>query len=133
MGKRDRERFAQTGKVHRNGQIMDISETQKRVLVRAGTKGLQAMNTGNQIKTLSDSLHSGRLSPAKLCEALVDNAHREMKKGADKLRKQGKAVTVEALLEEYHKDISFQGLADEVGLTEQYFANLAKGELTNEN
>lgn len=134
MGKRDRERFEQTGKVFRGGVLVDmskanqISDEDRGRMRQRGYSALQAMDTGNQIKVLRDSLHLGKLSPAKLRKALEDNAHKEMRKGADKLRKKGKPVTVNALLEEYRKDRDFRELAIEVGLNEEWFIALANKE-----
>jgi len=135
MGKKDRERFGQTGKVFRNGEIVDapkvreVSDVERERMQRVGFKVLQAMGTGNQIKVLRDSLHQGRLKPDKLREALEDNAYKEMRKGADKLRKKGKPATVGALLEEYHKNKDFGELATEVGLDEAWFVALAEKEI----
>ena len=139
MGKKDRLRFEQTGKVFRNGELVDapkvreFSVAQRERMQKAGQKELQSMGTSNQIKVLRDSLHEGRLKPDKLRKALEDNAYKEMKKGADKLRKKGKPVTVDALLEDYDKDKDFQQLADEVGLDRTWFVVLAEKEALNEN
>lgn len=136
MGKKDRERFEQTGKVFRGGVMVSISEANRisdadrERIHQRGYNALQALNTSNQIKVLRDSLHLGKLSPGKLRKALEDNAHKEMQKGADKLRKKGKPVTVDTLLEEYHKDRDFQELATEVGLNEEWFIALANKECT---
>lgn len=139
MGKRDRMRFEQTGKVFRDGELRDapktreVSVAERERMQRVGQRELQSMSTDNQIKVLRDSLHEGRLKPDKLRKALEDNAYEEMRKGADKLHKKGKPVTVVALLEEYHKDKDFQQLATEVGLDEAWFVALAEKETVNEN
>ena len=134
MGKRDRERFASTGMVYRNGVLVDaaktrdVSEADRERMQKVGYNALQAMNTGNQVKVARDSLRQGKLSPGMLRKALEDNAPKEMKKGADKLRKKGKAVTIDALLEEYRNDRDFRELATEVGLDEAWFIALAEKE-----
>lgn len=139
MGKEDRLRFEQTGKVFRNGGLVDapkareVSDAERERMQRAGQKELQSMNTGNQIKVLRDSLHGGQLKPDKLRKALEDNAYKEMRKGVQKLHKKGKPVTVDALLEEYNKDEAFQQLADEVGLGRVWFVALAEREMLSEN
>lgn len=139
MGKKDRERSEQTGKVFRNGKLVDVpvvrevSDAERGRMQQRGLKVLLTMDTSNQIKVLHDSLHQGRLKPDKLRKSLEDNACKEMRKGADKLRRKGKPVTVDALLEEYHKDKDFQKLASEVGLDEAWFVALAEKEIASEN
>ena len=139
MSKKDRVRAEQTGKVFRNGGLVDapkarkVSDAERERMQRVGYDKLQAMSTGNQIQVLRDSLHQGRLKPDKLRKALEDNAYKEMRKGADKLRKKGKPMTADALLEEYHKDKDFQELANEVGLDEAWFIALAEKEIASEN
>lgn len=131
MGRRDRERFQQTGKVFRGGSMVDVKGIPEKTHERmqnVGESALQAMSTGNQVKVLRDSLYQGRLSPGKLRRTLEANAPKEMRKGADKLRKKNKPVTVDALLEEYRRDMAFKALAEEVGLPESYFIALAERE-----
>ena len=139
MSKRDRERTQQTGRVFRSGEMVsvpkgrEVSDADRERMQQVGHNTLQAMRTNDQIKVLRDSLHQGRLSPSKLRKALDDNAHKEMRKGADKLRKKGNPVTVDVLLKEYHKDRDFRELATEVGLDEAWFVALAKKEILNAN
>lgn len=139
MGKRDRLRFGQTGKVFRGGTLVDapkvreISDAERERMRKAGYDKLQSMGTDNQIKVLRDSLYEGRLKPEKLRKALEDNACYEMRKGAEKLRKKGKVVTVDALLEEYHGSGEFRDLATQVGLDEAWFVALAEKEIVSEN
>jgi len=131
MGRKDRERVQQTGKAHRGGSVVtvkDIPKVEQDRMQRVGESALQAMNTGNQVKVLRDSLHLGKLSRGKLRKTLEDNAPKEMRKGAEKLRKKNKPVTVDALLEEYRKDTAFKALAEEVGLDEAWFIALAEKE-----
>ena len=139
MSRQDRERFKQTGKVFRNGALVDapvvdapkvreVSDADRDRMQRVGYNTLKTMSTSNQIEVLRDSLHQGRLSSSKLRKALEDNAYKEMRKGADKLRKKNKPVTVDVLLEEYRKDRDFRELAAEVGLDEAWFIALAEKE-----
>jgi hypothetical protein len=129
--KKDRERFAQTGMVFRNGELVSAPAVVDDRAKRVGMAYLQRSSTSNQVKFLADSLHSGRLSTHNLKKSLEDNAHREMTKGADKLTKNGKQITVDTLLEEYRNDTEFKTLANEVGLDEQWFIGLAEREINN--
>ena len=139
MSKRDRMRAEQTGKVFRNGEeveapiVREVSDAERKRMQQRGEDELQKMGTDNQIKVLRDSLHEGLLKPGKLREALMDNAYKEMRKGADKLRKKGKPVTVDNLLEEYRKNEEFRELATEVRLDEAWFIALAEKEIAGEN
>ncbi len=123
MSSRDRERFERTGQVFRGGKLVDVAVAQK-----VGAKVLQHYSTDKKVEFLSESLRVGKLSPSKLRESLERFAPREMRKGADKLIKKGKAVTVDNLLEEYHKDNRFQKVASDVGLDESWFVALAERE-----
>jgi len=133
MGKRDRERFEQTGKVFRNGEMVNISDVDRERIHRKGYSALQAMSTSNQIKVLRDSLHQGLLKPDKLRKTLENNAYKEMRKGADKLRKKNKLVTADTLLKDYYESDDFRKLAAEVGLDEAWFIALAEKECESEN
>lgn len=122
MGRRDRERIA---------RIIAGQETPRAKLAMERVKNtavhsLQRFSTSNQIKFLADSMHQGRLPASQLRDALKSNARKEMHKGAEKLAKKKKEVTVDKLLEEYRKDKEFQKLADEVGLDEAFFIRLAE-------
>ena len=134
MSNKDRKRAETTGLVFRDGKYVDateareLSDKEKATIHQVGYSAMQAMGTGNQVKLLRDSLRLGKLSPAKLRDALENNAPKEMRKGAEKLRKQGKPVTVDALMTEYRKDRDFRELAAEVGLDENWFIELAKKE-----
>jgi len=52
-----------------------------------------------------------------------------MRKGVERLVKEGKTPTVELLLEDYRREKSFQRLAASVGLDKQWFINLAESEI----
>ena len=121
MGIRDRLRKARI----LAGEEKPISECDRDRMQKAGVATLQRSSTPSQIGFLADSLHSGRLTPEKLRKALGNNAGAEMHKGARLLAKKKKAVTVDALLEEYRHDEAFRNLAAEVGLGEDWFVKLA--------
>ena len=122
MGRRDRERVQRI----LEGKETPFANSVREHMRSTGVAAIRASSTSNQVKFLADSLHSGRLSPSKLRKALEDNAHKEMRKGADKIIGKGKPLTVDALLEEYRKDKEFQALATEVGLNEEWFIRLAE-------
>ena len=136
MGRKDRDRFEKTGKVFRDGVLVavtrEVSDSDRERMQRVGNKSLQSMGTNKQVKVLHDSLLQGRLGQDKLRKEIETNAHKEMRKGADKLRKKGKVVTVDALLEEYRKETAFRELASKVGLGEEWFIDLAEKECSNE-
>lgn len=129
MSKKDRERAAQTGMVFRDGQLVDAKSVQR--MQKTGVRLLERLGTRDQIKVLRDSLHTGRITAGKLKKELESNAYKEMEKGARKLAKKHKDVTVDALLKEYRDDKNFQSLADEVGLTEEFFIGVAETECRN--
>lgn len=135
MSKRkDRERV-EAGMRHRNGSIVSAEEARKvdkerQQMERVGVATIQAASTSSQVQIMSEALRTGRLSHSKLREALEENAPKEMSKGAGKLAKKGKPITVDALLEEYRGDKAFQKLASEVGLNETYFIELAEREIS---
>lgn len=124
MGKRNRERIARI----LAGKESALSARVKETMVSAGVSTVEKYSVDKQIQFLADALHEGRLSPNKLRRELERNAPLEMRKGADKLIKQGRAINVDALLMEYRSSEGFQELATEVGLNQQWFTELAKQE-----
>jgi hypothetical protein len=124
--RKDRER-AEKGLLFRDGKLVDPKVADK--MRSVGAAALKAMPTVNQIGVLANRLHSGKMSHDQLRKALEGGAPSEMRKGADKLIRQNKVLSVDALLEEYHNDKEFQALAAEVGLDESYFVNLAEQEI----
>ncbi len=121
MGKSHRERLARI----LAGKETPIANKVRETITNVGVATVKTYSTSNQIKFLADSLHSGRLTNNKLRLALGDKSPEEMHKGALKLRDKSRAITVDALLEEYRGDKAFQELAAEVGLDEGYFEKLA--------
>lgn len=125
MGKRDRERIARI----ESGIIKPISEKTRERVVKAGTSILKHLSFNSQVNVLAESLRTGRMSREYLQSVLKENAPSEMRKGIIKLNNKGQALTVDNLLKEYRSDKGFQDLANEVGLSEQYFVDLATSEL----
>ena len=119
MGKRDRE--------HREGVTAGSEDPIRHEKVTdAIIDILQKQTTDKQIGVLEESLSSGKLQNSKLKKALESSAPTEMRKGIYKLIKRGKIPTVDLLLEEYHREKSFQRLATSVGLDEIWFVKLAE-------
>lgn len=127
MGRRDRERVA---RIQAGEEKPMSTRTQERV-EKVGTAYLQRLSTSSQVQFLADSLHSGKLPPNRLRKELMNNAPKEMNKGAKKLIKQGKTPTIDLLMKDYWEDKAFQALASEVGLDEEWFVELAKQEVEN--
>jgi len=124
MSRRDRERIARI----EAGEELSISAAARDRATQAGVSAVQHFSASKQVQFLADSLHSGHMTPSSLRKALEKNAPAEMRKGADKLIKKNRPVTIEALLEDYHKDKLFQATAAEVGLDEAWFTILAERE-----
>ena len=124
MGRRDRERKARILLGEESPRAVQAREA----VARLGVTTIQAYSTSNQVKFLHDSLHAGKLSAKQLRKVLADKAPGEMSKGARKLAKKNKPVTVDALMGEYRGDKAFQELATEVGLDEDWFVALAATE-----
>lgn len=129
MGKKSREAREQAeagGQVFRDGQWVDAGKIEK--MQERGVGKLKKMSTGGQVGVLSESLRTGKLSADELRYELETNAKKEMRKGAEKFRRKGKAVTVENLLEDYYEHEDFRELAASVGLDEAWFIKLAEEE-----
>ena len=131
MGSQNRKRAQATGKVFRDGHLVDQKKIPTFAIkgaIKAGIAALKHESTPNQIQALSDSTRTGGLSPSRLRRALEDNAPKEMRKGDAKLAKKGTQPTVDLLLEEYRADQGFQNMAANVGLDESWFIKLAEAE-----
>ena len=109
-------------------KMKELNNAQREKVAKTAVGALQRQSTNKQVSFLSGALAEGRLSPGRLLQLLEDNAYKEIRKGADKLVKQGKTPTVDLLLAEYHKEKDFKKLAASVGLDESWFVNLAKEE-----
>jgi len=98
-------------------------------LTGIAVSAIQRQSTDKQVDFLHGAIAENRLSHSKLRQQLETNAPKEMRIGILKLLKKGLAPTVDLLLEEYHREKSFQKLAASVGLTEEWFIKLAETEI----
>ena len=92
---------------------------------RQAVSGLKKLSTEDQIALLSQSLDKGWLSTRELRRQLERNAPNEMRKGRDRILREGKTPTVDLLLEEYRSS-GLKPLAERVGLDEAWFVALAE-------
>lgn len=122
MGRRNRERVERVMAGDESGKV-------RHGIVGKTVGALQALSTKRQIEFLSESLRTGRLRPEALRSQLMANAYTEMRKGIKKLGREGRDITVDALLESYHSEVEFRELAEKVGLDEAFFVNVAKNEM----
>jgi hypothetical protein len=106
-----------------------ISEGQRQKLVEKGVKTIQNASTPKQIDFIENAVKSGGATYSRMGTILRQNAPIEMRKGIAKFAKEGRPLTVDALLEDYRSDKSFQKLALNAGCDEQYFIDLAEQEL----
>lgn len=87
----------------------------------------------NQLTFLQGALDKGLVTDDAVKTAIMNEAPKNMHKGARKLRDEGKEITVETLLrngdDSYYDQPDFQKLAERVGLGEEYFKNLARQEV----
>ncbi len=113
-------------------KMKEMNNAQREQVAKTAVGALQHQSTNKQVSFLSGALAEGKLSSGRLRQTLEDNARKEMRKGADKLVKQGKTPTVDLLLVEYHKEKDFQRLATSVGLDESWFMKLAEEECSRE-
>ena len=124
MGRRNRLRVARI----MAGEEVAISARNRDRIKGAGVSFLQKQSTSKQVRFLSESLDSGSLTLASLKKAVGDNTPDQMKKGAEKLAKKKKAVTVDALMKEIREEKGFLELMARVGLDEQWFVSRAEAE-----
>ena len=122
MGRRGKERLQRI----LSGEEKSISEQKRGELAKEAVSILQRQSADKQVDFLNTAIGEGRLGHSKLRRTLETNAPKEMRKGIEKLVKQGKVPTVDLLLEEYRREKSFQKLAGSVGLTEEWFIILAE-------
>ncbi len=101
--------------------------------VTSAVKALQRRSTESQVDFLSKALDRGRLSESTLRYELETTAVKEMRRGIERFARQGTPLTVDLLLGEYDSEPSFQALAARVGLTRDWFADLAEREIAGWN
>lgn len=137
MGNRKNRERAESGQLFRDGKLVDksevvrpVSESERLDMHNRGEKKLRSMGTNKQIHMLAESLRTGRISRDYLRSALEKGAREEMAKGARRLRRKNREVTVEALLHEYResKNWELRELSDKVGLGEDWYIRLAEAE-----
>jgi ribosomal protein L17 len=109
-------------------KMKEMSRERQEQAAKTAVKTLQHQSTDKQVSFLSDALAESRLEAGKLQQTLEANARKEMRKGVDKLIRQGKTPTVDLLLAEYRREKKFQALAASVGLQESWFVALAESE-----
>ncbi len=126
MGKKDKERFEKTGMVFRDGKLVRQEVIEK--VAKVAVVVLQSQSVSNHVKFLSEALDEGRLSADKLRKSIEGEAPRNMRSGAKKIIKAGKALTVDSLLTDYYNEDGFRALATRVGLDEAWFRRLAESE-----
>ena len=95
-----------------------------RVKQRAVDK-LKRKDLATQVAFLHEALDKGMLSARELRRQIERNAVREMASVAKKRAASGEALTVEALLGDYNEHPEFKRLAERVGLTEEWFKDMA--------
>lgn len=122
MGKRNRERIARI----KAGKETSISESERKLAGKMIKTTLSQGSTSAQINRLRSLLNTGALSANKLKETIMDNAPKEMEKGIKKGIKEKKEITVEFLMKDFYKEAGFRGLCQEIGLSKDYFIDLAK-------
>ncbi len=126
MGKKDQERFEKTGMVFRDGKFVRQEVIEK--VAKVAVVVLQSQSVSNHVKFLSDALDERRLSADRLRKAIESEAPGNMRSGAKKIIKAGKALTVDSLLTDYYNEDGFRALATRVGLDEAWFRRLAESE-----
>jgi hypothetical protein len=85
---------------------------------------LNRASTQDQIEALNGTVASS--NPNKLRRALESKAPGEMDKAIRKFQKEGKPVTVESLTDEIRSTPGFLSMCERVGLTLEWFEQLAK-------
>src|SRR5512147_822695 len=103
-----------------------MTQEDKEKLAQKVANKVQSQDTTSQIRYLASALDKGLVSKMKLREALDKGCRKSMADGKAKMIQEGKTPTVELLLEEYYKDKQYKELTERVGLTEDWFINLAK-------
>lgn len=124
MGKR-REKHRQ--KVQRRNTLLNNPVTRGTVALASRGKVIDELNkasTEDQIHVLDSQVASAR--PDKLRQAITGKAGKEMDKAIVKFQKEGKPVTVDSLTAEIKSTPSFLKMCERVGVTLEWFENLAQ-------
>lgn len=129
MGKRDRERINQI----KQGIIKPFRNVAIKAIAYNGVKDeLMKGETSDQVNRLSGLMDENVLPSEKLKKAIMKSAPKEMDNATKKYKKQGKEITVDLLVEEVERNEGgFRQLAENVGLTMDYFRTLAKERMSS--
>ena len=115
-------------KVAKRNALLDNPLTRGAVALASRGKvidELRQASTEDQIEALNGTVASAR--PDKLRKAIMRKAPKEMDRGIEKLLKYGDGtVTVEKLLAEVRSTPGFLGMCERVGVTLEWFKELAK-------
>lgn len=109
-------------------KVLARNERAREQVSGVAVSALKKKSTKSQIEFLSESLGMGELSSSKLRKAFVQNAPKEMRKGAERLIKKGITPTVDLLMGDYRKESKFRELTARLGLDERWFFKLAEDE-----
>lgn len=136
MGRRNRERRE---RIVGGDESLRVSQQVSRIVSnRLGSRIFRRMARskvvsylqGNSTEEAIDNLatlaaeDSGKATAVR--DAILAKAPAEMDKGIDKCRRRGIEVTVDNLLSEVRSTPGFLSMCASVGISEQYFINLAK-------
>lgn len=117
------------GRASREKRERKISESKRQKLVVAGVKRIKSAGEEEQLAFIDNAVKEGKVSNNTIRRQLEQNAPKAMWDGILKFSREGKPLTVDALLEEYHADKGFQKMALNAGLDEQWFIDLANQKL----
>lgn len=123
MGRRDRERKAKITQ----GILKPFRNTAIKLAARSGViRELSRGTTTEQIGKLDELTTTGVLPNSKLGKAIMDKAPKEMDKAIRKYQKEGKKITVDSLLVEVRSQQGFLDMCNKIGITYQWFEDLAR-------
>lgn len=124
MGRRNRERVARilAGAEEPRAARGVLVATSHGGVVRELSKG----SVADQVGRLGSLVGTGELSGGKLKSTLTGKAPGEMDRAIRKFQKQGKEVTVDALCSEIRSTPEFLQMCNSVGITVEWFEELAK-------
>ena len=105
----------------------------RRVLAASSRRGvvdeLSRGSVGDQVGRLDELVEAGALPDRKLRDAIMAKAPREMDKAIRKFRKQGREITVDGLCHEVKTEPGFLATCERVGLSLEWFEDLARGRI----
>lgn len=83
----------------------------------------------DQTSRLNEMVGLGTLSSGKLAESIKKNAPKEMDKAIKKYKKENRMITVDTLLEDVREQTGFLNMCNKVGITYQWFEELASNKM----